>query len=121
MIQTLSRLKIIDNTGGFKAKVIRILEGNKRESANLGAYLVTAIKAHSSHSKVKKGEIYRFRLLRTKKMIHRLEGIQITFDKHGGILLNKQLLPLGSRVFGPVAKELIRKYKKINYMCKKIL
>jgi large subunit ribosomal protein L14 len=121
MIQTLSKVKLIDNTGGFRGKVIRVLEGNKREPANLGAFLVVSIKNHSSTSKVKKGEIHKLRLLRTKKTINRKDGTQLTFDDHGAIVLTQQLTPLGSRIFGPVAREIKKKYKKVSNMSKTIL
>jgi large subunit ribosomal protein L14 len=121
MIQTLSNIKVIDNTGALSAKVIRILEGNKMEPANLGSYLVIAIKRASSNAKVKKGEIYKLRLLRTKETINRKDGIHLTFDNHGGIILNQQLSPLGSRIIGPLAREIKKKYYKISNICKTML
>lgn len=121
MVQTLSKVKLIDNTGVLSAKVIRVLEGNKIESANLGAFLVVTIKRCSSNAKVKKGEIYKVRLLRTKETINRKDGIHLKFDNDGGIILNQQLTPLGSRIVGPLAREIKKKYNKISNMCKTML
>jgi large subunit ribosomal protein L14 len=121
MIQTLSKIKVIDNTGTTCAKVIRILEGNKIESANLGSFLVITVKKCSSNAKVKKGEIYKLRLLRSKETINRKDGINLKFDNNGGIILNQQLAPLGSRIIGPLPREIKRKYYKISNICKTML
>jgi large subunit ribosomal protein L14 len=121
MILSLTNLNVIDNSGASLAKVIKILEGNKREAANLGANLVIAVKKSSSNTKVKKGEVHKFRLLRTKKPINRKDGIYIIFDNNGGIILNQQLSPIGSRLFGPAARELKKRYRKISNYCKMLL
>jgi len=110
MIQTQSILTIIDNSGAKSAKCVQVLTGFKRRFAYMGDTIVAIIKSikskKKSTSKVKKGEVFRLVLIRTKFKKNKKDGSSFNFNINAGVLINKQNKPLASRVIGPVTKEL---------------
>lgn len=112
MIQQESRLRVADNTGAKEVLCIRVLGGSHRRYASVGDMIVVTIKSAIPGGMVKKGEVSRAVVVRTKKEVRRKDGSYIRFDENAAVLLNAQEEPLGTRVFGPVARELREK----NYM-----
>ena len=112
MIQQESRLRVADNTGAKEVLCIRVLGGSHRRYASVGDLIVVTIKSAIPGGMVKKGEVSRAVVVRTKKEVRRKDGSYIRFDENAAVLLNAQEEPLGTRVFGPVARELREK----NYM-----
>ncbi|MCH7575493.1 MAG: 50S ribosomal protein L14 [Candidatus Marinimicrobia bacterium] len=112
MIQQETRLKVADNTGAKEVLCIRVLGGSKRRYASVGDLIVVTIKSALPGGVVKKGETSRAVVVRTKKEVRRKDGSYIRFDENAAVLLNPQNEPAGTRVFGPVARELREK----NYM-----
>ena len=114
MLQQESRLKVADNTGAREALVIRVLGGTKRRYASVGDKIVVAIKDATPNGNVKKGAVSKAVVVRTKKEVRRKDGSYIRFDDNACVLLNTQGEMRGTRVFGPVARELRDKeYMKI--------
>lgn len=112
MIQQETRLKVADNTGAKEVLCIRVLGGSGRRYASVGDLIVVTIKSAIPGGVVKKGETSRAVVVRTKKEVRRKDGSYIRFDENAAVLLNAQSEPTGTRVFGPVARELREK----NYM-----
>ena len=112
MIQQETRLKVADNTGAKEALCIRVLGGSRHRYASLGDLIVVTIKSAIPGGVVKKGEISRAVVVRTRKAVRRRDGSYIRFDENAAVLLSQGLEPRGTRVFGPVARELREK----NYM-----
>lgn len=106
MILFMTNIRVVDNSGAKKVECIKILGGSKRKSANIGDILVVSIKEALPNRKVKKGEVQRAVVVRTKKGIRRDSGEFIKFDSNAVVLINEQNLPIGTRIFGPVTKEL---------------
>ncbi len=106
MIQNLSVLNVADNTGARKIMCIRILGGSKRKSASVGDIIVCAVKEAIPGGVVKKGEVIRAVIVRTKKGYRRKDGTFIRFDENAAVVINEQKAPRGTRIFGPVAREL---------------
>ncbi|MFT5356431.1 MAG: large subunit ribosomal protein L14 [Polyangiales bacterium] len=106
MIQTESVLDVADNSGAKRVKCIKVLGGSKRRYASVGDVIVVSIKECMPNGKVKKGEVARAMIVRTKKGIQRPDGTCLKFDSNGAVLVNKENEPIGTRVFGPVAREL---------------
>lgn len=106
MIQTKTQLEVADNSGAKKVESIKILGGSHRRYANIGDVIKVAIKEAIPHSKVKKGEVYNAVIVRTSKGIRRNDGSLLRFDKNAVVILNNQNQPIGSRIFGPVTREL---------------
>ena len=106
MIQTQTRLRVADNSGAKLLLCIKVLGGSKRRYASVGDVIVTSVKEAIPNSKVKKGEVMRAVIVRTKKEIARKDGSYIKFDDNSAVLVNQQNEPLGTRIFGPVAREL---------------
>ncbi len=114
MIQVESMLNVADNSGAKKIMCIRVLGGSRRRYARVGDIIVATVKEAMPTSKVKKGEIVRAVVVRTKKEVGRTDGTYVRFDDNSAVLINPQLEPLGNRVFGPVARELrAKKFMKI--------
>ncbi|MBL7162330.1 MAG: 50S ribosomal protein L14 [Anaerolineales bacterium] len=115
MIQQESRLKIADNTGGREMLVIKVLGGSRRRYAGVGDVVVGTIKVATPHSAVKKSDIVRAVIVRTKKGWRREDGSHIRFDDNAAVILDGETRnPKGTRIFGPVARELREKgYMKI--------
>jgi len=106
MIQMQTVLKVADNSGARKVMCIKVLGGSGRMISGCGDVIVTAVKTAVPGGKVKKGEVHRALVIRTKKNIKRPDGSTIQFDSNSVVLVNKQNEPIGSRVFGPVPREL---------------
>jgi large subunit ribosomal protein L14 len=109
MIQTQTVLNVADNTGGRKIMCIRVLGGSKRKTANVGDIVVASVKEATPRGVVKKGEIVRAVIVRTKKGFRRKDGTFIRFDENAAVIINEQKAPRGTRIFGPVARELREK------------
>jgi len=114
MIQDISWVKIVDNTGAQEARIIKILGGSKRRYAYVGDIVVVTIKDAIPGSQVKKGDKARAVIVRTKKELRRPDGTYIKFDDNAAVLIDNNNEPRGTRVFGPVARELReKKFMKI--------
>ncbi len=106
MIQEYTRLNVADNTGAKKVMCIRILGGSKRRYASVGDVIVVTVKSAIPGGSVKKGDISKAVVVRTKKEVGRKDGSYIRFDENAAVLINEQSEPKGTRIFGPVAREL---------------
>jgi len=106
MIQMQTVLLVADNSGAKSLKCIKVLGGSKRRYANIGDIIKVSIKEAIPRSKVKKGEVYSAVVVRTRKGVRRVDGSVIRFDGNAAVLLNNQLQPIGTRIFGPVTREL---------------
>lgn len=106
MIQMQSVLEVADNSGARRVMCIKVLGGSKRRYAGIGDVIVVSIKDAIPRGKVKKGEVVKAVIVRTTKGIRRADGSAIRFDKNAVVLLNNQLQPIGTRIFGPVTREL---------------
>jgi len=106
MIQMETLLNVADNSGAKTAKCIKVLGGSKRMSSNVGDIIVLAVQSIIPGAKVKKGEVVRGVIVRTKKEIKRADGSTITFDDNAVVLISKDGMPIGTRVSGPIAREL---------------
>ncbi|SRR5690554_1520560 len=106
MIQMQSRLSAADNSGARELMCIKVLGGSKRRYANIGDVIKVTVKDAIPRGKVKKGEIYNAVVVRTAKGVRRRDGSLIRFDGNAAVLLNSKLEPLGTRIFGPVTREL---------------
>jgi large subunit ribosomal protein L14 len=106
MIQMQSILDVADNSGARRLMCIKVLGGSKRRYANIGDVIKVAVKEAIPRGKVKKGEVYDAVVVRTRKGVRRPDGSVIRFDGNAAILLDRQLQPIGTRVFGPVTREL---------------
>ena len=109
MIQVESKLDVADNSGAKVVKCIKVLGGSKKRYASIGDIIVVSVQEAMPHSKVKKGEIDKAVVVRTKKEVGRPNGSYIKFDTNSAVLLNKNMEPIGTRIFGPVARELREK------------
>ena len=106
MIQTQSMLGVADNSGARRVMCIKVLGGSKRRYANIGDIIKVSVKEAIPRGKVKKGEVLNAVIVRTCKGIRRPDGSLIRFDENAVVLLNAQMQPLGTRIFGPVTREL---------------
>jgi large subunit ribosomal protein L14 len=106
MIQEYTRLNVADNTGAKKVMCIRVLGGTKRKYASVGDIIVVSVKSAIPGGSVKKGDISKAVVVRTKKEVGRKDGTYIRFDENAAVLINEQSEPKGTRIFGPVAREL---------------
>lgn len=106
MIQMQSMLEVADNSGARRVMCIKVLGGSKRRYAGIGDVIVVSVKDAIPRGKVKKGEVIKAVIVRTAKGIRRADGSTIRFDKNAAVLLNNQLQPIGTRIFGPVTREL---------------
>ncbi len=122
MIQVESKLDVADNSGAKRLNCIKVLGGSKRRYASVGDLIVVSVKEAMPHSKVKKGDVFHAVIVRTKKEIGRPNGSYINFDTNSAVLLNKNMEPIGTRIFGPVARELRQKnYMKIVSLAPEVL
>ena len=106
MIQTTSRLDVADNSGARSIMCIKVLGGTRRHYAGLGDVIVCTVKEATPNGKVKKGDVLKAVIVRTKKETNRHDGSYIRFDTNSAVLINAQNEPIGTRIFGPVAREL---------------
>ena len=122
MIQQESYLKVADNTGAKEIKVIRPLGGSKRKFANIGDVVVASVRKAQPGGTVKKGEVVKAVIVRTAKGIHRPDGSYVRFDENAAVLIKDDRNPRGTRIFGPVARELRdREYLKILSLAPEVL
>ncbi len=114
MIQTETNLDVADNSGARRVQCIRVLGGSRRRYAGLGDVIVVAVQEALPNSKVKKGEVAKAVVVRTARECQRPDGTYIKFDTNSAVLINAQNEPIGTRIFGPVARELrSKKFMKI--------
>ena len=122
MIQTESRLKVADNSGAKEVMCIKVLGGTRKRYATIGDVIVVSVKDAVPHTKVKKGDVFKAVIVRTRKEVRRRDGSYIRFDENAAVLLNNQLEPIGTRIFGPVARELRQKnFMKIISLAPEVL
>jgi large subunit ribosomal protein L14 len=122
MIQTQTRLKVADNSGAKLLSCIKVLGGSKRRYASVGDIIVVSVKEAMPNSKVKKGDVARAVIVRTAKGLRRPDGSYIKFDDNSAVLINQQMEPIGTRIFGPVARELRAKnFMKIISLAPEVL
>lgn len=106
MIQMQSRLKIADNSGAKEVMCVKVLGGSKRRYASVGDVVIVSIKEALPNSKVKKGDVAKAVIVRTKSKLRRADGSYLAFDDNSAVLIKADLEPVGTRIFGPVAREL---------------
>ncbi len=122
MIQTQSILDVADNSGARKVMCIKVLGGSKRRYASIGDVIVVSVKEAIPNAKVKKGDVAKAVIVRTAKEIGRADGSYIRFDTNSAVLIDNQLEPIGTRIFGPVARELrAKKFMKIISLAPEVL
>ncbi|MCX5895352.1 MAG: 50S ribosomal protein L14 [Proteobacteria bacterium] len=122
MIQMQTNLVAADNSGAKKLQCIKVLGGSKRRYATLGDIIIVSVKESIPNAKVKKGEVMRAVIVRTSKEVRRPDGSYIRFDDNSAVLINPQNEPIGTRIFGPVARELRAKnFMKIISLAPEVL
>jgi len=122
MIQQESFLKVADNTGAKEIKCIRVLGGSGRRYAGVGDVIVASVRKAAPASTVKKGEVVRAVIVRTAKDVHRADGTHVRFDENAAVLIREDKNPRGTRIFGPVARELRDKdYMKILSLAPEVI
>ena len=122
MIQMQSKLFVADNSGARKIQCIKVLGGSKRRFASIGDIIIVSIKDAIPRGKVKKGEVFKAVVVRTKKDFARSDGTSIRFDKNAAVLLDKQEEPIATRIFGPVTRELrTKKFMKIISLAPEVI
>ena len=122
MIQTETKLRVADNSGAKSLQCIKVLGGSKRRYAGVGDIIVVSVKEAMPNSKVKKGDVMRAVIVRTIKEIPRPDGSYIKFDDNSAVLITQQKEPIGTRIFGPVARELRAKnFMKIISLAPEVL
>jgi len=122
MIQQESFLKVADNTGAKEIKCIRVLGGSGRRYAGVGDVIVASVRKAAPASTVKKGEVVRAVIVRTAKDVHRADGTHVRFDENAAVLIKEDKNPRGTRIFGPVARELREKeYMKILSLAPEVI
>lgn len=122
MIQTETTLKVADNSGAKLLSCIKVLGGSKRRYASVGDVIIVTVKEAIPNSKVSKGSVMRAVIVRTSKELRRSDGSFIKFDDNSAVLINQQNEPIGTRIFGPVARELrAKKFMKIISLAPEVL
>ena len=122
MIQTRTNLDVADNSGARRVQCIKVLGGSKRKYASIGDIIVVAVKEAIPNAKVKKGDVTKAVVVRTAKEIGRPDGTYIRFDNNSAVLIDNQKEPIGTRIFGPVARELrAKKFLKIISLAPEVL
>jgi large subunit ribosomal protein L14 len=122
MIQVQTQMTVADNSGAKKVSCIRVLGGTRRRYARVGDIIIVAVKEALPHSKVKKGDVMRAVVVRTVKETRRPDGSYIRFDDNSAVLINPQGDPIGTRIFGPVARELrAKRFMKIISLAPEVL
>jgi len=106
MIQVQTELQVADNTGARIVECIKVLGGSKRRYASIGDIIVVAVKEAIPHGKIKKGTVHKAIVVRTKYSIHRNDGSKVKFDNNAAVLIDEKGEPIGTRIFGPVTREL---------------
>jgi large subunit ribosomal protein L14 len=122
MIQMQTNLDVADNSGAKRVQCIKVLGGSKRRVASVGDVIVVSVKDAMPKGKVKKGEVHKAVVVRTAKEVRRQDGSVIRFDKNSAVLINKNLEPIGTRIFGPVMRELrAKRFMKIVSLAPEVL
>ena len=122
MIQQESYLKVADNTGAKEIKCIRVLGGSKRKYGNIGDVIVASVRKAAPGGQVKKGDVVKAVIVRMRKQKRRPDGSYIRFDDNAAVIINDQKMPRGTRIFGPVARELREKdFMKIVSLAPEVL
>ncbi|ABI58840.1 MULTISPECIES: 50S ribosomal protein L14 [Nitrosomonas] len=122
MIQMQSLLKVADNTGARTVMCIKVLGGSKRRFAGIGDVIKVAVKDAAPRGRIKKGEVYNAVIVRTAKGIRRSDGSLVKFDTNAAVILNNKLEPIGTRIFGPVTRELrTAKFMKIVSLAPEVI
>ncbi|MAH84859.1 MAG: 50S ribosomal protein L14 [Rhodospirillaceae bacterium TMED8] len=122
MIQAESNLDVADNSGARRVQCIKVLGGSKRKYASVGDVIVVSVKEAIPRGRVKKGEVLQAVVVRTAKDIQRKDGTSIRFDNNAAVLITKQGEPIGTRIFGPVTRELrAKRYMKIISLAPEVL
>ncbi len=122
MIQMQTNLKVADNSGARRVQCIKVLGGSKRKTASVGDVIVVSVKDAIPRGRVKKGDVRRAVIVRTAKEIRRVDGTAIRFDDNAAVLINQQGEPIGTRIFGPVTRELRGKeFMKIISLAPEVL
>ncbi|UJF23749.1 50S ribosomal protein L14 [Suttonella sp. R2A3] len=122
MIQMQSRLSVADNSGARELQCIKVLGGSHRRYAGIGDVVKVSVKEAMPRGRVKKGDVYNALIVRTKKGVRRRDGSVLRFDSNAAVLLNQKLEPIGTRVFGPIARELRgEKFMKIISLAPEVL
>ena len=122
MIQAETNLEVADNSGARRVQCIKVLGGSKRKTASVGDVIVVSVKEAIPRGKVKKGEVYDAVVVRTRKGVRRPDGSLIRFDGNAAVLLNNKHEPIGTRIFGPVTRELRgEKFMKIVSLAPEVL
>jgi large subunit ribosomal protein L14 len=122
MIQMQSNLDVADNSGARRVQCIKVLGGSKRKTAGIGDIIVVSVKEAIPRGRVKKGDIHKAVIVRTAKEVRRDDGTAIRFDRNAAVLINNQKEPIGTRIFGPVTRELRHKnFMKIISLAPEVL
>ncbi len=122
MIQMQTNLDVADNSGARRVQCVKVLGGSKRKTASVGDTIVVTVKEAIPRGKVRKGELHRAVIVRTAKEIRRPDGSAIRFDRNAAVLITAQGEPIGTRIFGPVTRELrARQYMKIISLAPEVL
>jgi large subunit ribosomal protein L14 len=122
MIQTRTTLDVADNSGARRVQCIKVLGGSKRKYASIGDIIVVSVKEAIPNAKVKKGDVMKAVVVRTAKELGRPDGTYIRFDNNSAVLIDNQKEPIGTRIFGPVARELrAKKFMKIISLAPEVL
>ena len=122
MIQMQTNLEVADNSGARRVQCIKVLGGSKRKTASVGDTIVVSVKEAIPRGRVKKGDVIRAVIVRTAKEIRRQDGSSIRFDRNAAVLINAQGEPIGTRIFGPVTRELrSRNHMKIISLAPEVL
>jgi large subunit ribosomal protein L14 len=122
MIQMQTNLDVADNSGAKRVQCIKVLGGSKRRTASVGDIIVVSVKEATPRGRVKKGDVHRAVIVRTSFPVRRTDGSIIRFDRNAAVLINKQEEPIGTRIFGPVVRELRSKnHMKIISLAPEVL
>ena len=122
MINVETNLEVADNSGARRVQCIRILGGSRRRTASIGDIIVVTVKEAIPRGRAKKGDIHKAVVVRTAKEIHRTDGTSIRFDRNAAVLINPQGEPIGTRIFGPVTRELRgRRFMRIISLAPEVL
>ena len=122
MIQMQSNLDVADNSGAKRVQCIKVLGGSKRRTATIGDIIVVSVKEAIPRGRVKKGDVHQAVIVRTAFPVRRADGSAIRFDRNAAVLINKQQEPIGTRIFGPVVRELrAKKHMKIISLAPEVL
>jgi large subunit ribosomal protein L14 len=122
MIQMRTNLDVADNSGAPRVQCIKVLGGSKRKTASIGDVIVISVKEAIPRGRVKKGDVHKAVIVRTSKEIRRQDGSTVRFDRNAAVLISKEGEPIGTRIFGPVTRELRSKgYMKIISLAPEVL